>query len=136
MSLLGEVNLKHDDWGVFVRANVFYDQAYHHPNDNDAPYTVNHGGTYNQFTSDTSYFAGGSPQLLAAYAYDTIHLGGTSLNVKVGDQVVAWGESVFFPNIAGAQGPANATAVVCGRRGGQGHPAAGAADFDPVATRA
>jgi hypothetical protein len=110
VSLLGEVNLKHDDWGVFVRANVFYDQAYHHPNDNDAPYTVNHGGTYNQFTSDTSYFAGGYPQLLAAYAYDTIHLGGTSLNVKVGDQVVAWGESVFFPNIAGAQGPANATA--------------------------
>ncbi|WP_408465123.1 DUF1302 domain-containing protein [Paraburkholderia fungorum] len=110
VSLLGEVNLKHDDWGVFVRANVFYDQAYQHPNSNNAPYTVNHSGAYNQFTSDASYFAGGSPQLLAAYAYDTIHLGSTSLNVKVGDQVVAWGESVFFPNIAGAQGPANATA--------------------------
>ena len=110
VSLLGEVNLKHDDWGVFVRANVFYDQAYHHPNDNDSGFTVNHGGAYNDFTSDASYFAGGYPQLLAAYAYDTLHLGGTNLNVKVGDQVVAWGESVFFPNIAGAQGPANATA--------------------------
>jgi hypothetical protein len=110
VSLLGEVNLKHDDWGVFVRANVFYDQAYHRPNNNDSPFTVNHSGTYNQFTSETSYFAGGYPQLLAAYGYNTFHIGGTSLNVKVGEQVVAWGESVFFPNIAGAQGPANATA--------------------------
>ncbi|MGA9911159.1 MAG: DUF1302 family protein [Paraburkholderia sp.] len=111
VSLLGEVDLKHDDWGIFVRANVFYDQAYHHPNDNDAPFTVNHGGIYNDFTSDARYFVGGSPQLLAAYAYDTIHLGSTNLGVKVGDQVVAWGESVFFPNIAGAQGPANASAA-------------------------
>ena len=29
--------------------------------------------------------------------------------MKVGDQVVAWGESLFFPNIAGAQGPSDAT---------------------------
>ncbi|WP_153099549.1 DUF1302 domain-containing protein [Paraburkholderia hayleyella] len=108
VSLLGEVNLKHDDWGVFVRANVFYNQAYHRPNNNDSPFTVNHNGAYNQFTSDARWFAGGYPQLLAAYAYNTFHLGSTSLNVKAGDQVLAWGESVFFPNIAGAQGPTNA----------------------------
>ncbi|WP_043289173.1 DUF1302 domain-containing protein [Paraburkholderia oxyphila] len=108
-NILGEVNLKHDDWGVFVRADAFYDQVYHRPNYNDAPDTVNHSGTYNQFTGDTSYWAGARPQLLAAYAYNTFHIGQTNLNVKVGDQVVAWGESVFFPNIAGAQGPADAT---------------------------
>lgn len=108
-NILGEVNLKHDDWGVFVRADAFYDQVYHRPNYNDAPDTVNHSGQYNQFTSDTSYWAGARPQLLAAYAYNTFHIDQTNLNVKVGDQVVAWGESVFFPNIAGAQGPADAT---------------------------
>ncbi|WP_322070937.1 DUF1302 domain-containing protein [Paraburkholderia bannensis] len=108
-NILGEVNLKHDDWGVFVRADAFYDQVYHRPNYNDAPDTVNHSGAYNQFTGDTSYWAGARPQLLAAYAYNTFHIGKTNLNVKVGDQVLAWGESVFFPNIAGAQGPADAT---------------------------
>ncbi|CAB3785789.1 hypothetical protein LMG28688_02109 [Paraburkholderia caffeinitolerans] len=108
-NILGEVNLKHDDWGVFVRADAFYDQVYHRPNYNDEPFTVNHSGTYNQFTGDTSYWAGARPQLLAAYVYNTFHIGQTNLNVKVGDQVLAWGESVFFPNIAGAQGPADAT---------------------------
>ena len=109
VNVLGEVNLKHDDWGVFVRADAFYDQAYHHPNYNDAPFTVNHFGQYNNFTNDAQWWSGGHPTLLAAYAYNTFRFAGTSLNVKVGDQVVAWGESVFFPNIAGAQGPADAT---------------------------
>ncbi|WP_423381195.1 DUF1302 domain-containing protein [Burkholderia sp. LMG 32019] len=109
VSLLGEVNLKHDDWGVFVRADTFYDQAYHRPNYNDAPGTVNQSGQYNNFTSDARYWSGGHTTLLAAYAYNTFHIGSTSLNVKVGDQVVAWGESLFFPNIAGAQGPSDAT---------------------------
>ncbi|AKM39136.1 DUF1302 domain-containing protein [Burkholderia contaminans] len=109
VSLLGEVNLKHDDWGVFVRADTFYDQAYRRPNYNDAPGTVNQSGQYNNFTSDARYWSGGHTTLLAAYAYNTFKIGSTSLNVKVGDQVVAWGESLFFPNIAGAQGPADAT---------------------------
>jgi hypothetical protein len=108
VDVLGEVNLKHDNWGVFVRADTFYDQAYHHPNYNDAPDTVNHDGVYNNFTSDAQYWSGGHTTLLAAYAYNTFQLGKTNLNLKVGDQVVAWGESVFFPNIAGAQGPADA----------------------------
>jgi hypothetical protein len=108
-NILGEVNLKHDTWGVFVRADAFYDQVYHRPNYNDSPFTVNHTGDFNQFTSATSYWSGARPQLLAAYAYNTFHIGQTNLNVKVGDQVLAWGESVFFPNIAGAQGPADAT---------------------------
>jgi len=110
VNILGEANLKHGDWGFFIRANSFYDQAYQHSNDNNASYTVNHGGIFNQFTSEAQYSAGGHSQLLAAYAYNTFRFNNTSLNVKVGDQVVAWGESVFFPNIAGAQGPANATA--------------------------
>ncbi|WP_175796390.1 DUF1302 domain-containing protein [Burkholderia anthina] len=109
VSLLGEVNLKHDDWGVFVRADTFYDQAYRRPNYNDAPGTVNQSGQYNNFTSDARYWSGGHTTLLAAYAYNTFRIGATSLNVKVGDQVVAWGESLFFANIAGAQGPADAT---------------------------
>ena len=109
VSVLGEVNLKHDDWGVFVRADTFYDQAYHRPNYNDSPGTVNHTGQFNNFTSDARYWSGGHTTLLAAYAYNTFKIGATSLNVKVGDQVVAWGESLFFPNIAGAQGPADAT---------------------------
>jgi hypothetical protein len=109
VNVLGEANLQHGSWGFFVRADAFYDQAYQHSNYNDAPFTVNHTGTYNNFTNDAQWWAGGHPTLLAAYAYNTFNIGSTSLNVKLGDQVLAWGESLFFANIAGAQGPADAT---------------------------
>ena len=53
VSLLGEVNLKHDDLGrVRARRHVLRPKAYRRPNYNDAPGTVNQSGQYNNFTSD------------------------------------------------------------------------------------
>jgi len=105
-----EANLKHDNYGAFVRSDGFYDQAYHHPNDNSSPDTVNKTGPYNQFTDEAKYFQGDRLRLLDAYAYGDWNLGGErNLNLRLGRQVVAWGESLFFPNISGSQGPADAT---------------------------
>ncbi|WP_249744919.1 DUF1302 domain-containing protein [Burkholderia pyrrocinia] len=108
-SLLGEADLRHGAFGVFIRGNAFYDFAYHGTNDNNAPNTVNHSGPFNHFTSGAQYYNGQRAQLLDAYGYGTFNLGGTRLTVKAGNQVVAWGESLYFPNIAGAQGPVDAT---------------------------
>ena len=104
-----EADLRHDNVGVFVRGDGFYDQAYHHPNDNDSPDTVNKSGPNNRFSDDARYFQGNRARLLDAYAYGDWRFGGTDLNVRLGRQVVGWGEGLFFPNIAGAQGPADAT---------------------------
>ncbi len=104
-----EADLRHDNYGVFVRGDGFYDQAYHHPNDNDSPGTINKAGPNSEFSADAKYFQGNRARLLDAYAYGEWRLGGTDLNVRAGRQVVAWGESLFFPNISGAQGPADAT---------------------------
>ncbi|WP_425267441.1 DUF1302 domain-containing protein [Cupriavidus lacunae] len=109
VSLLAEADLKHKDLGFFLRFSAFYDQAYHRPNANDAPDTVNHDGPSNRFTSDAQRYLGERVKLLSAYAYDTVKLGSTDLNVKLGSQVVAWGESLFFANIAAAQGPVDAS---------------------------
>lgn len=109
INLLAEADLRHNDLGFFLRFSSFYDQAYHRPNYNDAPFTVNSNGPFNEFTSDARRYLGGRTQLLAAYGYDTLKIGPTTLDVKVGDQVVAWGESLFFANIAAAQGPVSAS---------------------------
>ena len=109
ISTLIEANLHHDNYGAFVRGDGFYDQAYHHPTDNDSPDTVNRTGANNEFTPDAKYFQGNRVRLLDAYVYGDWNLGGTDLNVRLGRQVVAWGEGLFFPNISGAQGPADAT---------------------------
>ncbi|KHK51154.1 hypothetical protein PI87_21780 [Ralstonia sp. A12] len=108
-SLLGEGNLQHGDFGLFVRGSAFYDTAYQGTNANNAPGTVNHSGAFNEFTSYARDFQGQRAQLLDAYAYGAVGIGETRLSGKIGNQVVAWGESLFFPNIAGAQGPVDAT---------------------------
>jgi len=110
ISALVEANLKHGNYGAFVRGDAFYDQAYHHPNDNDSPDTINSNGPVSRFTDDARYFQGERARLLDAYLYGDWNLGADrNLNLRLGRQVVAWGESLFFPNIAGAQGPADAT---------------------------
>ena len=110
ISALVEANLKHGNYGAFVRGDAFYDQAYHHPNDNDSPDTINSNGPVSRFTDDARYFQGERARLLDAYLYGDWNLGADrNLNLRLGRQVVAWGESLFFPNIAGAQGPVDAT---------------------------
>lgn len=110
LSVLGEADFKRDNLGFFVRATGFYDQAYRSRNDNDSPDTVNKSGPHNEFTDAARKFDGQRARFLDAYAYGTFKLGEqASLNVRAGNQVVQWGESLFFPNIAGAQGPADAT---------------------------
>ena len=104
-----EADLRHKNYGVFVRGDGFYDQAYHHPNDNDSPATINKAGPNSEFSDDARYFQGSRARLLDAYAYADWNIGHTDLNVRLGRQVVAWGEGLFFPNISGAQGPADAT---------------------------
>lgn len=110
ISLLGEADIRRKNLGFFVRATGFYDGAYHGTNDNDSPSTVNKSGLYNAFSSEARHSMGQRARFLDAYAHGTFDLGEQSrLNVRVGQQVVQWGEALFFPNIAGAQGPVDAT---------------------------
>jgi hypothetical protein len=109
LAVLGELHLRHQLYGVFLRGSAFYDDVYRRENDNDSPSTVNKSGDHRSFTDDAERYLGGRARLLDAYAYGTWYLGQTALDVRVGDQVVSWGESLFFPNMSGAQAPADAT---------------------------
>jgi len=110
VSLLAEADVHHDNYGVFVRGSAFYDDAYHGRNDNDSPSTINKFGQFNHFSDAASYYEGSRARVLDAYLYGNFKFGeGKSLDLRAGNQVVAWGESLFFPGISGAQGPADAT---------------------------
>ncbi|MBT8766010.1 DUF1302 domain-containing protein [Metapseudomonas boanensis] len=110
LSLLGEMDIKYRNYGAFVRASSFYDDVYQHPNDNDSPATVNKSGAHDHFTTHAQNLAGSRSRFLDAYVYGSFQTAEQSmLNLRAGRQVVQWGESLFFPNIAGAQSPADAT---------------------------
>lgn len=109
LSALLEGDLKYRNLGLFARASMFYDDVYMRRNDNDSPATVNHGGDPQSFTQGARDYAGRRARMLDVYAYGAFTPGDTKLNLRVGQQVVQWGEALYFPNIAGAQAPADAT---------------------------
>ncbi len=114
VSALFQGKLSKGDSGFVLSASDFYDSVYHRTNDNsnapNNPNGVNSPPPFNQFTSATRTYMGGYGRILDAYGYTTLDVGGgRSLNVKIGRQVVNWGEALFYPNIAQAQGPFDGT---------------------------
>jgi len=104
-SMLGEIDIKRGDLGLFVRGSAFYDAAYRGGSSNTL-------GSSNKFTPEAQHYEGGRTRLLDTYLYDTFRFSDeSSLNIRAGKHVVQWGEGLFFPNVAGAQGPADATKV-------------------------
>lgn len=111
LTLLGELLLHKDDYGFQLRGDAFYDDVYRRRNDNDSPETISKtDGAYNEFSRDARYYDGARARLLDAYAFGSWYLSDTAvLNLRVGQHVAAWGESLFFDGIALSQGPADAT---------------------------
>ncbi|MBP3866138.1 MAG: DUF1302 family protein, partial [Pseudomonas sp.] len=110
VSVFGELMLKHDNLGAVVRGSHFYDEVYHQRNDNDSPDTVNKTGRYNDFSQDTRKLSGSKARLLDAYVYGDFTVNDDQyLSLKAGRHLVAWGESLFWPNISQGQAPVDST---------------------------
>ncbi|WP_238474461.1 DUF1302 domain-containing protein [Pseudomonas cavernae] len=110
VSLFGELLLKHDNLGGVLRGSTFYDDVYHNRNANDSPDTVNKIGRHDAFTSDTRELSGSKARLLDAYVYGNFDVFDDQyLSLKAGRHLVAWGESLFWPNISQGQAPVDAT---------------------------
>ena len=109
LNALGEIRLRHDNVGALLRGSVFYDDVYRSSNDNNSPDTINKVGAVNQFTDKTREMSGYDPRLLDAFIYGNFVIGEDKyLSVKAGRHIVAWGESLFFPNISQGQLPVDA----------------------------
>lgn len=100
-NILGDVDVSKDNLGFLVRAKAWYDYTLENG-------SVPHGSYANGYVpgaklNDAAFqplsrFSGVS--LLDAYVYGTFNLTPTNaLNVRLGNQVVNWGESLFIPGI-------------------------------------
>ena len=112
-SALFESVLSKGDSGFVLSGSTFLDNAYRGTNDNNPaannPNGVNSPAPFNQFTEQTRRYQGGYSRFLDAYGYTSFNLGTARATVRLGNQVVNWGEATFFPNIAYAQGPFDGT---------------------------
>lgn len=109
-SALGELKFRWNEFGAVFSGSAFYDAVYDKKNDNDSPDTVNKTGDHDAFTKGTRYYDGKRSRMLEAYAYaDFALLEDSVLSMRFGKQLVAWGESLFFPGVSGAMAPNDAT---------------------------
>src|SRR5471032_2327622 len=100
VKLISEFEIKRDDAGALVRAKFWYDQAAKSRN-------VGYGNMANNYQknaplSDSGFedlqkFSGA--YLLDAYIYDTFRLCDKPLQLRLGRQVVNWGESLFVQGV-------------------------------------
>ncbi len=107
-----DMDLSHKNVGVFVRARAYYDYAYDGSNANNSG-TFNNNLSGDSFVSETQDLHRDKAEILDAFVYSNFGLGGHNLMLRVGQQVVSWGESLFVPGgISSAQSPVDATSAV------------------------
>lgn len=110
LSALFEGKLSKGSSGFVLSGSTFYDDVYHRTNDNTDRRTISKPGPINEFTDAARRYHGGYSRILDAYGYTSFELGESSrATVRLGRQAVNWGEAVFFPNMAQAQGPFDGT---------------------------
>jgi len=108
-----DFELRKGDFGVFLRGKYWYDQELA---DGDRPHgTSSNFYTPNQPLDDSGFddFAQASGiELLDAFVYGTFYLGENEmpLDLRVGRQVVSWGESTFIQNGINSINPVDVSA--------------------------
>ena len=108
-----DLELRNGDFGLFLRAKYWYDQELEN---GSRP----HGNSANAYTPNTELamsgfddFAQGSGiELLDAFIYNTFYLGENEapLDVRLGRQVISWGESTFIQNGVNSVNPIDVSA--------------------------
>ena len=116
--VFGELELKKGTMGAMVRAKAWYDYT----QNKDEVRFGNGANGYNNYQNTIAGASAGAPgtlgsrqslsdknfetlvkfdgvYLLDAYVYDTFNVGGHDLQVRVGNQVVNWGESLFIQGL-------------------------------------
>ena len=94
--ITSELDIAYKNYGAFVRGNYFYDFTL-----NDADF----------LSDDAKDFVGKRARLLDAYVYGDFDVAGKLLSVRVGRQVVSWGESTFLPGGINVINPVDVSAI-------------------------
>lgn len=105
--ITSDLELKWNDFGMFVRGTAFYDTVLsdEFPNRSQPAIFPNSASCNTQSTVDVA--ACGFPseldskvasdvRALDAYVYGNFDVGGRALNVRLGEQVINWGEALFL----------------------------------------
>ncbi|MEP5763849.1 MAG: DUF1302 domain-containing protein [Halieaceae bacterium] len=121
LTLLVDLDLSWESYGFFLRGKAFYDDVYRDDDTNLDEFgliSYNSGRLYGgstdrgEFPRQTRDQHGDTVEVLDAFAYATWEIPGERLlDLRLGRQVVNWGESTFYQGINSIQNRVDATAA-------------------------
>lgn len=99
VTLLGEVEFTYDRYGAFIRGKAWYDYTLENKK-------VPHGNSLNLYERDATLEDDGfndlaqfkGVEILDAYVFGDFDAGDIPVHVRAGNQVINWGEGLFFQN--------------------------------------
>jgi len=99
--ITSEMDLVYDNhFGAFIRGTAFYD------------YENEHGDRERvRLTNKAKDLVGSDVELLDAYIWASFDIGDIPVQLRVGEQVVSWGESTYIQNSINAINPVNVNAL-------------------------
>lgn len=112
--VLTELDAVYGTGGVRISGAGWWDQVYNKTNDNPGLGTTNQTNAYNEFPRKTRTLHGRDAELLDAFAFKRFDTSAGTLNVRLGQHALLWGESLFFGSnaIAGAQMPVDVSKLI------------------------
>lgn len=134
-TIVSEADIQWRNLGFFIRGKALYDARYMNQDTDQTDYTymfdnsgtgagLNDAGFFlleqvgtmgtlpkGEFLDATKGIHGQDAFLMDAFLYGDFELAGRFLNVRLGSQVITWGEAFFFPGISGAQSYVDASAA-------------------------
>lgn len=135
VTVVSEVDFQWRDYGFFLRGKALYDDRYENQNTDmsESDYFSDNSGDGNgqwttdifgipvggsvgdvarkDFHPDTRDIHGKDAFFLDAFLYGNFFIGDRPLDVRLGRQVISWGESTFFQGISGTQSYIDAAAA-------------------------
>ena len=96
-------------YGLFLRARAWKDYAYTGSSNHDGSPTCN-AHDCSEYSDDVAEYHESRAELLDAFLYGTFQISDRNLSLRLGDQALSWGESLFiYGGVSSAQGPIDVT---------------------------
>ncbi len=95
----GDLEFSYQNYGAFFRARAWYDTA-----------IMDEKTDFKPLVDGTKSYAGSGAELLDAFVWADYTIGDTPVNIRLGRQVVNWGESTFIQGGINSVNPVDASA--------------------------
>ncbi|WP_366520476.1 DUF1302 domain-containing protein [Pseudomonas citronellolis] len=94
--LTSELHLKYHDDGLFVRGSAWYDTQLMDRPPSGGAFALHNTDSDQRYPSDLRNRLGHGTRLLDAYVYGNREIHGMPVNLRLGRQVINWGEGIYY----------------------------------------